>query len=135
MISDLTEKTEPPPPLTQREMAQFVTLSTMPTLERGLERLRWLERELAERTAERDRMTGQRNAALDARDITQRTLDGIDGVLSQRTAERDEARREVCRLDKHLHWEHGNLDPSKFGEEALAAERGWDCFEEGNKTC
>jgi hypothetical protein len=46
-ISDLTEKTEPPPPLTQREMAQFVTLSTMPTLERALERLRWLEAESA----------------------------------------------------------------------------------------
>jgi hypothetical protein len=47
MISDLTEKTEPPPPLTQREMSQFVTLSTLPTLERALDRLRWLEAELA----------------------------------------------------------------------------------------
>jgi hypothetical protein len=32
-----------PPPLTQREMNQFITLSTLPTLERALERLRWLE--------------------------------------------------------------------------------------------
>jgi hypothetical protein len=47
MISDTNEKAEPPPPLTQREMAQFVTLSTMPTLERALERLRWLEAEVA----------------------------------------------------------------------------------------
>jgi len=38
----MTETTEPTP-LTQREMAQFVTLATMPTLERALERLRWLE--------------------------------------------------------------------------------------------
>lgn len=43
MISDTNEKTEPPPPLTQREMAQLVTLSTLPTLERALKRLRWLE--------------------------------------------------------------------------------------------
>jgi hypothetical protein len=41
-ISDLTEKTEPPP-LTQREMNQFVTLAALPTLERALARLRWLE--------------------------------------------------------------------------------------------
>ncbi len=47
MISDTNEKAEPPPPLTQREMAQFVTLSTMPTLERALARLRWLEAEVA----------------------------------------------------------------------------------------
>jgi len=44
--SDLTEKTEPAL-LTQREMAQFVTLSTLPTLERALARLRWLEAEVA----------------------------------------------------------------------------------------
>ena len=42
----MSETTEPPP-LTQREMAQFVTLSTLPTLERALERLRWLEAEVA----------------------------------------------------------------------------------------
>jgi hypothetical protein len=47
-ISDLTEKTEAPPPLTQREMSQFVTLSTLPTLERALDRLRWLEAENAD---------------------------------------------------------------------------------------
>jgi recombinational DNA repair ATPase RecF len=86
---------------------------------------RQLERELAQRTAERDRMTGQRNAALDAREITQRTLDGIDGVLSQRTAERDEARREVCALwEKHQTWAHG-VTASDY-----AVNRGWDCFKE-----
>jgi len=36
-----------PPPLTEREMRQFVTLAALPTLERALERLRWLEAELA----------------------------------------------------------------------------------------
>jgi hypothetical protein len=47
MISDTNEKTEPPPPLTQREMNQFITLAALPTLERALERLRWLEAENA----------------------------------------------------------------------------------------
>jgi hypothetical protein len=54
MISDLTEKTEPPPPLTQREMNQFITLAALPTLERALERLRWLEAEVVSLTAQRD---------------------------------------------------------------------------------
>jgi hypothetical protein len=99
-----------------------------------------LERDLAQRTADLERMTAHRNAALDARDITQRTLDGIDGVLSQRTAERDEAwltnatlradlaranaerdeaRREACEL----------LARSMKGPMEIAAMRGWDCFE------
>jgi hypothetical protein len=42
-MSDSTE----PPPLTKREMAQFISLSMMPTLERALARLRWLEAENA----------------------------------------------------------------------------------------
>jgi hypothetical protein len=42
MISDTNEKAEPAP-LTEREMRQFVTLAALPTLERALERLRWLE--------------------------------------------------------------------------------------------
>jgi chromosome segregation ATPase len=79
-----------------------------------------LKAEVAQRTADLDRMTGQLNAALDARETTQRTLDGIDGVLSQRTAERDEARREVCEL----------LARSMKGPMEIAADRGWDCFDE-----
>jgi hypothetical protein len=85
-----------------------------------------LRAEVAQRTADLERMTAQRNAALDARDITQRTLDGIDGVLAQRTAdlakanaERDEARREVCEL----------LARSMKGPMEIAADRGWDCFD------
>jgi len=38
-MSDSTE----PAPLNQREMNQFIALATLPTLERALERLRWLE--------------------------------------------------------------------------------------------
>jgi hypothetical protein len=47
MISDTNEKAEPAP-LTEREMNQFITLATLPTLERALERLRWLEAENAD---------------------------------------------------------------------------------------
>jgi hypothetical protein len=113
----------------------FVEASVARTLERDLNaakvervalavELNAAKADLAQRTADLDRMTGQRNAALDAREITQRTLDGIDGVLSQRTAERDEARREVC-------YAYG----SRAETLAAAERRGWDCFKEGNKTC
>jgi chromosome segregation ATPase len=47
MISDTNEKTEPAP-LTEREMNQFIMLAALPTLERALERLRWLEAENAD---------------------------------------------------------------------------------------
>ena len=50
----MSDTTEPPPPLTQREMAQFITLAALPTLERALERLRWLEAELAALKAQSD---------------------------------------------------------------------------------
>ena len=46
--------------------------------------------------------------------------------------ERDEARREVCRLDSIWHAEHGNFQVEKFGPKALAEQRGWDCFKESN---
>jgi hypothetical protein len=68
MISDTTEKTEPAP-LTQREMNQFITLAALPTLERALERLRWLEAEVVSLKAQRDEaFRGAINAALRADD-------------------------------------------------------------------
>jgi hypothetical protein len=68
MISDTTEKTEPAP-LTQREMNQFITLAALPTLERALERLRWLEAQNAALKAQRDEaFKGAINAALRADD-------------------------------------------------------------------
>ncbi len=48
-------------------------------------------------------------------------------------AERDEARRMLCRFESRLDFEYGNIDPSRFGPIALAAERGWDCFKEDGK--
>ena len=50
-------------------------------------------------------------------------LDRLRVELAQRTAERDEARREVCELRADL-----RVKPT-FKRE-VAAERGWDCFEE-----
>jgi recombinational DNA repair ATPase RecF len=102
---------------------------------------RELERDLAQRTAELERMTGQRNAALDARDITQRTLDGIDGVLSQRTAEvakaiaeRDEARRSACTfkaryMDARIGFSSMTDDEANTEARKIAARMGWDCFD------
>ena len=40
--------TTEPAPLTEREMAQFITLAALPTLERALDRLRWLEAQNAD---------------------------------------------------------------------------------------
>jgi hypothetical protein len=48
-------------------------------------------------------------------------------------AERDEARREACKFESKVDWDHGNTDPARFGPMALAAERGWDCFKGDGK--
>jgi len=87
-----------------------------------------LRAELAQRTAEVAKATAQRNAALDAREITQRTLDGIDGVLSQRTAERDAARRMYC-----VEMSRQSSDPKRFTPEWAARLFGWDCFEDNER--
>ncbi len=116
--------TPEPAPLTEREKAELACFhGAFGINHRALGRMRWLE-------AEVERMTAKCNAALDACDIAQRTLDGIDGVLSQRTAElaksnaeRDEARREVCELRADL-----RVNPTFKSQ--VAAERGWDCFDE-----
>ena len=73
MISDTNEKTEPPPPLTQFQMNQFVMLSALPTLAPALapaeSRLRWLEAEVAALKAQRDEaFKSAINAALRADD-------------------------------------------------------------------
>ena len=102
MISDTNEKTEPPPPLTQREMAQFVTLSTMPTLERALERLRWLEAEVVSLKAQRDEaFKSAINAALRADDHNADPLAEMWAALAeyQPQADRDghgESWRRMC---------------------------------------
>jgi hypothetical protein len=63
----MTDSTEPPP-LTEREMAELRSMYGVYQVNRAIERLRWLERELAQRTAE----------------------------VAKAEAERDEARREYC---------------------------------------
>jgi FtsZ-binding cell division protein ZapB len=51
-------------------------------------------------------------------------------LLTDARRERDEARREACKFESKVDWDHGNIDPARFSPMALAAERGWDCFKE-----
>jgi len=44
--------------------------------------------------------------------------------------ERDEARREACKLDSRLDKEYGNTNPKMFGPTAIADQRGWDCYKD-----
>jgi hypothetical protein len=100
-----------------------------------------LERELAQRTAALDQMTVHRNAAIEHRDITQQVLNGITVALSQRTAdlakanaERDEARREACQLEVNWNFVCSQMNEKRFRKltldpNAVAVERGWDCFD------
>jgi hypothetical protein len=75
-MSDSTE----PPPLTEREMAELRSMYGVYQVNRAIERLRWLERDLAQRTAERD-------AAIDNRKISEGALiRTINSVVSQRDA-------------------------------------------------
>ena len=53
------------------------------------------------------------------RDIVER----LRADLAQRTAERDDARREVCEL-------RADLRVMPTFKRQVAAERGWDCFKE-----
>jgi hypothetical protein len=36
----------------------------------------------------------------------------------------------LCQFESRLNFEYGNIDLSRFGSVAIAAERGWDCFKE-----
>jgi hypothetical protein len=58
-------------------------------------------------------------------DWTPKEVYDLRAELAKANAERDEARREACEL----------LARSMKGPMEVAAERGWDCFKEGNKTC
>jgi L-lysine 2,3-aminomutase len=92
--------------------------------------------ELAQRTAALDQMTVHRNATIEHRDITQQVLNGITVALSQRTAdlarvtaERDEARRWVCRKTVYAERKPHDLVDSTEAKVLLEAQmRGWDCF-------
>jgi hypothetical protein len=77
----MTDTTEPAP-LNQREMNQFITLAALPTLERALERLRWLERENADIKERIDK--AYEDIALD-----QRTNATLRADLARANAERD----------------------------------------------
>jgi hypothetical protein len=102
-ISDLTEKTEPPP-LTQREMNQFITLAALPTLERALERLRWLEAQRAGLTNPTTIMVrideGWITPSDAVREITRLRADLATRTaeVAKATAERDEAQLKLQRI-------------------------------------
>jgi len=57
----------------------------------------------------------------------------LEADASALAAERDQARREACKFESKVDWNHGNTDPARFSPMALAAERGWDCFKEDGK--
>jgi hypothetical protein len=55
----------------------------------------------------------------------------LERELAQRTAERDEARREVCvSVAELLYHDQPDEMTSAFRARKIAAERGWDCFKE-----
>jgi len=71
----------------------------------------------------------RRIAVAVAHDVCRQAADEIERLI----AERDEARRETCKFESKVDWDHGNTDPARFGPMALAAERGWDCFKGDGK--
>jgi hypothetical protein len=135
-MNDTTE----PAPLTEREMNQFIMLAALPTLERALERLRWLEAQrggLTNPTSIMVRIDEGWITPSDAvREITRLRAEvaelkaanaslagdavGLRIACAAIKADRDEARREACEL----------LARSMKGPMEVAADRGWDCFEE-----
>jgi hypothetical protein len=137
----MSETTEPAP-LTEREMRQFVTLAALPTLERALERLRWLEAQRAGLTNPttimvridegwitpsdavreimrlRDELIAAQGYRAAFAEVATRRGEMVDALI----AERDEARREYC---------EARADPwaKPTSPEVIAANRGWDCFD------
>jgi hypothetical protein len=51
-------------------------------------------------------------------------------VIERLTAERDEARRELCRWSSFYYEEHIDINegPPRARDREEAARRGWDCF-------
>jgi hypothetical protein len=90
-----------------------------------------LRAELAQRTAELD-------AARLCLSVVEEIAERSGEINKSLTAERDEARREICEREARENWIVG--DPYGKGvvintPEREARLRGWDCFKEGNKTC
>jgi hypothetical protein len=68
-------------------------------------------------------------------DWTSKEVYDLRADLAQRTAERDEARREACQLEVNWNFVCSQLNEKKFRKltldpKAVAVERGWDCFKE-----
>lgn len=82
---------------------------------------RELERELAAAKAE----VGDLKTRLDT---AWGDVGAMQGIVARVTAERDEARREVCNSGRKYWFTHGINGPKRFAEE-----RGWDCFKEEDR--
>lgn len=81
--------TPEPAPLTEQEMNQFITLAALPTLERALARLRWLEAEVATLKAQRDPLAKRKVVQLIALPLQGQTWNELyalcdDGTIWQR---------------------------------------------------
>jgi hypothetical protein len=103
-MNDTTE----PAPLNQREMNQFIALATLPTLERALARLRWLEAEVVSLKAGREVPTS----------IT-RCMVRLDGVWITPDAALDEIHRLRAEVDA-LKAKHGPQTDAQVQEQVAA---------------
>jgi len=73
-------------------------------------------------------VVGERDSNAELDFVMQVFKDCADEIERLR-AERDDARRMLCQFESRLNFEYGNVNPSRFGPVAIAAERGWDCYE------
>jgi hypothetical protein len=96
--------------------AELDRLAEKPVLgaELAADRLRWTEAEIDRLRADLIAAQGYRAAA---EEIAKRRGEMVDAL----TAERDEARREVCEL-------RADLRSTRTSPEEIAEDRGWDCF-------
>jgi hypothetical protein len=68
--------------------------------------------------------------AVDELESMARRIDALEELTERLTAERDEARRELCRWSSFYYEEHIDLNAGPPRERDLeeAERRGWDCF-------
>lgn len=71
---------------------------------------------------------------LDSCEVSADFASELERELAQRTAERDEARREACQLEVNWNFVCSQMNEKRFRKltldpNAVAVERGWDCFD------
>jgi hypothetical protein len=70
---------------------------------------------------------GHYEKCCDERDSLLLTIEELSNRIHELTAERDEARREVCQMKGTVRWNHyfPHFDPKGYAEN-----RGWDCHKD-----